>query len=437
MATPNTRHLSRPLAEAARAIATRIAERGARAWIVGGAVRDLCLGSRVEDIDMASALPPGDLEQLFESTIPVGKAFGTMIVLHEGVSVEVTTFRAERGYSDGRRPDEVSYSETPEQDAERRDFTCNALFLDPLTEELLDPTGGLADLEAGVLRTVGDARERFDEDSLRLLRLARFHARFDLEVEPETLEAARASAPGLARVSPERILAELGKILTRRNAHVAVSLMANTGILQAALPGIADLHGTGHDEHQAMERRVEALEWLETSDLAASLALLLDPLDGGRDSSIALLDGLKPSRELRRDVLECWDLCDAIEDLALLEESEVERGPDRSARLRILGAPGWPRARDLTAAWGDHRRAEQDHEGGHLGRNGRELAEFGAELPAGALEPEPLLSSADLEASGIPRGRRWGELLAEAQELQLQAVLRRREVALAWLAEQR
>jgi len=436
MATPNTRHLSRPLAEAARAIATRIAERGGRAWIVGGAVRDLCLGRRVEDVDMASALPPEVLEELFESTIPVGKAFGTMIVLHGDISVEVTTFRADQGYSDGRRPDQVSYSETPEEDAERRDFTCNALFLDPLTEELLDPTGGLADLDAGMLRTVGDARERFDEDSLRLLRLARFHARFDLEVEEETLEAARASAPGLARVSPERILAELGKILTRRNAHVAVGLMASTGILQAALPGIEALHGPNQAQERAIVRRLEALEWLETSDLAASLALLFDPLDGCRDASTALLDSLKPSRELRRDVLECWDLCDALEDLWPVEDSEVDRGPDRSARLRILRAPGWRRVRDLAAAWGDHRRAEQDHEGGHLGRNGRELTAFGAELRPGALEPEPLITSADLEASGIPRGRRWGELMAEAVELQLQAVLRSREAALAWLVEQ-
>lgn len=438
MPKPSTRHLSRPLAEAARAIAERVAGAGARAWVVGGAVRDLCLGNKVRDLDMCSALEPERLEELFEHTVPVGKAFGTVIVVVDDLPVEVTTFRSERGYSDGRRPDGVVYGATPEEDAERRDFTCNALFLDPLTDELLDPTGGVADLEAGVLRTVGDPAERFAEDALRLLRLARFHARYDLEVEPATLAAARDAAAGLARISRERVLDELAKLLTRRNAHGAVGLLAETGLLEAALPGLEALHGPHRSE--SVGDRLAALEWLESTDLAAGLAVLLDPLGGAREPALALLDGLKPSRELRRDVAAAWSLLDAMEALEPQEGPEAGHlpppGPERAARLRVLRDPAWPRARDLAAAWGDDRALDPDLEGGHLGHVGRELAELGQGLSDERLHPAPLLGSADLRDAGVAPGPRYGELLAAAEDLQLQGLLSDRGAALAWLAEQ-
>jgi tRNA nucleotidyltransferase/poly(A) polymerase len=434
--SPDLRPLKKPLADAARGIASALAEAGHRAWLVGGAVRDLALGTAVGEIDMATDALPEVIEALFPNTIPVGKAFGTIIVVWQGQSVEVTTFRSERGYSDGRRPDAVEFGATPEEDARRRDFTCNALFLDPLSGELLDPEGGLPDLEAGILAAIGDAGERFREDGLRLLRAARFHARFDLELAPETRTAARAEAAAIERIAKERILHELQSMLTARRAHVALGVLEELGILGRALPGWSELHGSWLDPVEVRRRRLETLEWLESTHAPSGFAVLFEPFGAPRTAARAALEALRPAKELVREVQALWDLLDALEALWPLDESDPEQGPDRSSRLRILADPAWPRARDLAAAFGDARGLSADGEpleGGHLGRNARELDAFAHTLSAGSIDPEPLLTSADLRARECAPGPAFGALLAEARELQLQAHLPDREAALAWL----
>ena len=150
-----------PALQLARSVCSRLAEGGHRGWIVGGAVRDLVLERPLVDLDLVSDALPDAVEGLFERTVSVGKSFGVVVVVMDGQEVEVATFRKERGYSDRRRPDEVEYALDPEVDARRRDFTCNALYLDPLTGEVRDPEGGLADLTSGRLRAVGDAGGRF------------------------------------------------------------------------------------------------------------------------------------------------------------------------------------------------------------------------------------------------------------------------------------
>lgn len=441
---PDTRHLRRELAQAARSIAERLAAAGHRTWIVGGAVRDLALGRRVQEVDLCTSALPDEIEACFDQTIGVGKAFGTVIVVFEGLNIEVTTFRSERGYSDGRHPDEVTFGATPEEDAKRRDFTLNALFLDPLTMELLDPEGGMEDLESGVLRAIGDADERFGEDALRLLRLARFHARIDLAIDPDTQAAARRQASAIANVSPERIYAELAKILVAPRAHVALRLLDELTILERALPGWAALFGPHLTTESARVRRFEALDWLESSHALSGFAVLFDPLGGDHDAARACFAHLKPSKADLKEVTALWACLDRMEALWPLEESRPERGPDRSARLRILGDAVWPRARDLAAAFGDARgpgRMEAgewvEFEDGHLGRMGRELVSFQHELPEGALQPAPLLQAQDLLAQGLPAGPELGRLLGDAFELQLQGVLKERAAALAWVAEQR
>lgn len=433
---PDLRHLKKPLADAAVGIARTLDEAGHQAWLVGGAVRDLALGLGVTEIDMTTDALPEEVEALFARTIPVGKAFGTIIVLWEGVSVEVTTFRSERGYSDGRRPDAVEFGATPEEDARRRDFTCNALFLAPLTGVVLDPEGGLRDLEAGVLSAIGEPGERFREDGLRLMRLARFAARLELRPAPETEEAARQEAGAIEAISRERILGELVRMLTSRRSHLAIGLLVELDILPRALPSWLDLHAPNMPPQEAASRRIEALEWLESTHVASGLAVLLDPLGGSRDAALELLKSLRPSNELLGEVQALWSLLDALEALWPMEESELDRGPDRSARLRILAHPSWPRARDVAAAFGDARSDPSDggaYEGGHLGRMARELAAFEHGLSAEEVTPRALLSSADLKDRGVPGGPRWGELLEGAYELQLQGRLRGRDEALSWL----
>jgi len=436
---PDVRHLKKPLADAACGIATVLSEHGHPTWIVGGAVRDLALGHVVTEIDMATGALPDQIEALFDATIPVGKAFGTIIVLWEGQSVEVTTFRSERGYSDGRRPDDVQFGATPEEDARRRDFTCNALFLNPLTGEFLDPEGGMEDLEAGVLAAIGDASERFREDGLRLMRLARFHARLDLTLAPATEAAARAEVQAIDRISKERIYHEVSRMLTARRAHQALRLLAELDVLPRALDGWVDLHAPGAKSDDVQERRFEALEWLESTHEASGFAVLFDPFGGDMRASLQALEALKPSNELVREVQSLWSLLDALEALWPLEESQVDEGPDRSQRLRLLADPLWPRARELAAAFGDARGTAPDgepFEGGHLGRMARELDAFGHAVGPAQIDPEPLLRSKDLMQREVKPGPRWGALLEQARELQLQAKLANREAALEWLETQ-
>src|SRR5262245_13356451 len=172
MQRPTVAHLPGELARAARAIAVVLARAGRRGWLVGGAVRGLALGVEPRDADLATAATPDEIERLFPRTYAVGKAFGTVVVHSGAADVQVTTFRTESAYKDARRPDEVRFGTSLEEDAARRDFTCNALYLDPLSDEFRDPTGGLDDLELRRLRCVGDPARRFAEDGLRLLRLA-------------------------------------------------------------------------------------------------------------------------------------------------------------------------------------------------------------------------------------------------------------------------
>ena len=433
MAPASTRHLPRALDQAAKEVARVLGEQGHRAWIVGGAVRDLLLGRKVSDLDMTSDARPEVIERLFERTIGVGKAFGTVIVVLGEVSIEVTTFRADGCYSDGRRPDAITYSQTPEEDAERRDFTCNAIFLDPLTDELLDPTGGEEDLAQGLLQTVGDPKLRFQEDALRLMRLARFAARLDLEVPDDVCDAAKACAPRLAKVSPERILDELSKVLVTRDCHVAVEWMHELKLLQYAIPGLPQLHGDAYDDQQSLQRRIATLEWLESNHLASGLAVLLDPLGGDGEAASAALAALRPSKNLAREIEALWKLLDQVEALDPMDDCDTDHGPDRATRLRILGDPAWPRARDICAAYGDARSQNQDLEGGHLGRNGRERSLFESELTKGEIAPEALLEPKDLEAAGLPKGKLWGETLTAAYQAQLEGDLTSREAALTWL----
>ena len=236
MVIPSMRALDPRLARAARSIAERVRSLGHRAWLVGGAVRDLALERRVQDVDMAAAARPEAIEAAFPRTSAIGRSFGTIQVRVDDVPVELTTFRSDSGYGDRRRPDRVAYGRTLEEDARRRDFTCNALYLDPLSDELRDPEGGLADLEARHLRCVGEARARFREDGLRLLRMARFAGSLDLEIDAATLAAARGEADSLVGVSAERVVGELRRAFSRPGGARALRSFG------AQTPAIAGRH---------------------------------------------------------------------------------------------------------------------------------------------------------------------------------------------------
>ena len=408
MATKSVNDLPPGQLLAARGIAQRLADAGYPSWIVGGAARDLARGVQPKDLDMVTTATPDQVEALFPRTIGVGRAFGILIVPWEGVDVELATLRTEQGYRDGRRPDEVSFGTSVEEDAGRRDFTCNALYLAVLTDEWIDPAGGLADLEARVLRTVGDPHRRFAEDGLRLLRLARFQARLDFDLAPGVAEAAAESLDALRGVSPERVREELTRILTGPRHLVALATLAATGVLPVALPVGAG--GAGWDRRLALFAGLptppgEVLGW----------AALLDPPGALTESDLAALEATRPSREQHDRILRVWQLRRLLPRLG-----------DGAERIRALREEVAPLALTLAKA--------------HASLAGEDLAPlealeaWRASRSAAELFPAPWLSSDDLAAAQVPRGPLWGKLLRAAEDEQLEGRLTCRKQALAWLA---
>ena len=228
--------------EAARRICGVLREHGHRALLAGGCVRDWILGLPPRDYDIATSAHPNDVRALFERTLAVGAAFGVIVIILPEGCFEVATFREDGPYLDGRHPASVAFRDE-RVDAARRDFTVNALFLDPETNTILDYAGGQEDLRAQVLRAVGEPRNRFQEDHLRLLRAVRFAARLGYTIAPKTRAAMAEMAPLIHHTSAERVRDELVKILTEGGAPTAFDLLDETGLLEAILPEVAAMKG--------------------------------------------------------------------------------------------------------------------------------------------------------------------------------------------------
>lgn len=226
-------------------ICRRLREKGKRGWIVGGCVRDLLRGQPAKDWDVATDARPEDIVRFFRKVIPTGIQHGTVTVVIKGVHYEVTTLRGEGAYSDGRRPDSVEFVDDITADLARRDFTMNAIAIDPVDGHLIDPFSGRGDLEARVVRAVGDPNERFAEDGLRVLRAARFAATLEHTIEPETERAmgTARSHETFRRVSQERVREEWLKAMRARRPSVAFEVMRRTDILSITCPELIESVG--------------------------------------------------------------------------------------------------------------------------------------------------------------------------------------------------
>ena len=231
-------------------------------------MRDILLGREPADYDVTTDALPSQVEEIFPGSLTVGAKFGVVIVPEEApassdaerLQVEVATFRSDVGYSDGRHPDRVDYTKSPQDDVKRRDFTINALLLDPETNEILDFVGGREDLEAGIIRAIGDPAARFGEDKLRMVRAVRFAARFGYAIEPATLKAIQKLAPEIDQISMERLRDELTKILTEGAARRGFELLDQTGLLIYLLPEIAKMKGV----EQPPQFHPEGDVWIHT-----------------------------------------------------------------------------------------------------------------------------------------------------------------------------
>lgn len=276
----------------ARALADEICGRlraaGHQAYLVGGCVRDIVLGREPVDYDVATEATPDEVQKLFPDSLTVGAQFGVVIVTavpgqqardsenQLENQVEVATFRSDVGYSDGRHPDRVVYARSPEEDVRRRDFTINALLLDPGTGQVLDFVGGRKDLEAGIIRAIGRPEERFREDKLRMLRAVRFAARFGYAIDGETFAAIRKLPGEIHQVSAERIRDELSKLLAEGAARRGFELLDETSLLAEVLPEVARMKGV----EQPPEFHPEGDVWRHT-------LLMLEGLPAGCSPTLA------------------------------------------------------------------------------------------------------------------------------------------------------
>jgi poly(A) polymerase len=274
---------------AAREILRKLATEGHEAWLAGGCVRDLLLGREPKDYDVTTSATPQIVLDLFPRTFAVGAHFGVVLVSAEidgqPTLTEVATFRSDGAYSDGRHPDVVRYTLSAEEDVQRRDFTINGLLLDPdrldervggLRGAVLDFVGGLADLDSGTIRAIGEPERRFDEDHLRMLRAVRFAARFGFEIDPATQDAIRLLAPKIHGVSRERIRDELTRMLTEGHARRAFELLDATRLLVQVLPEVTRLKGV----EQPPQYHPEGDVWIHTM-------MLLEQLEAGCPMTLA------------------------------------------------------------------------------------------------------------------------------------------------------
>ncbi|HEX7697700.1 MAG TPA: CCA tRNA nucleotidyltransferase [Candidatus Acidoferrum sp.] len=260
----------------ANSICDTLRGNGNQALLVGGCVRDLLLGLEPADYDVTTNATPEQVVKLFPESIAVGAQFGVILIPRDGLKVEVATFRSDVGYSDGRHPDRVVYSKTPQEDVQRRDFTINGLLMRHDTGEVLDFVDGQADLEAKIIRAIGEPDRRFAEDKLRMMRAVRFAARFGFEIEAATFRAIRRHVGEIHQVSPERLREELTKLLTEGAARRAFELLDETWLLQQVLPEVGAMKGV----QQPPQYHPEGDVWIHT-------LMMLEGLPAGTAPSLA------------------------------------------------------------------------------------------------------------------------------------------------------
>jgi poly(A) polymerase len=432
--------------ELAEQICATLRHHGHQAYFVGGCVRDLVLGREPADYDVCTDARPGRVQELFPRSLSVGAKFGVILVLEEsaqesGAQVEVATFRSDIGSSDGRHPDHVVYSDTPQEDVQRRDFTINGLLMDPATGEVLDYVGGLADLRAGIVRAIGDPRLRFAEDKLRMLRAVRFAARFGFSIEPETMAAARSLAPQITQVSPERIRDELTKLLTEGAARRGFELLDETGLLAVVLPDIARMKGVA----QPPQFHPEGDVWIHTRMLLEKLPPHCSPTlawgtllhDVGKPPTFAPATG--PGTRIRFNGHEevgarmaenmCRELHFSNEDTGQIESLVANhmRFKDvpqmRAATLkRFVRLPHFDEHLEL-------HRLDCLASHGSL-ENYTFVQQFLMETPPEKVYPPKLVTGDDLKDMGLVPGPRFREILLAVEEAQLEGRLQDRESAL-------
>jgi poly(A) polymerase len=435
-------------------------EHGFQAYLAGGCVRDLLLHREPSDYDVATSATPAQVMNIFPETYAVGAQFGVVLVPQpegnlessqddsseektpsKSHAVEVATFRSDLSYSDGRRPDEVRFSSDPREDVARRDFTINGMMLDPISGEVLDYVGGREDLAAGIVRAIGDPALRFTEDKLRMLRAARFAARFEYQIEAETLRAIQHSAHEINVVSRERVRHELTRMLTEGHARRAFLLLDECGLLQQVLPEISAMKGVEQPP-----------EFHPEGDVFVHTLLLLDHLpqpcpptlawgallhDMGKPATFRRApDRIRFDNHVEVGVKIAEEICarlrfsnhDTAQIVALVDNhmrfGHVTRMKESTLK-RFLRLPAFEEHLALHRA---------DSLASH-----RNLATYDlicrkiAETPPAIIRPPRLLNGEDLIAAGYTPGVKFREILEAVEDAQLEGRLNSHEAALEFV----
>jgi len=431
--------------EKATDIVRTLRQKGHQAYLVGGCVRDLLLEREPTDYDVATDATPDEVMRIFPRTWAVGAQFGVLLVpvqdekqvlrsaQDDSVSgvVEVATFRSEGLYTDGRHPDQVTYTRDPREDVQRRDFTINGLLLDPLSNKVLDYVGGRADLSAGIIRTIGPAERRFAEDKLRMLRAVRFAARFGYEIEPATFEAIRNLRSQIHQVSRERVRDELVKMLTEGHARRAFELLDQTGLLKEILPEVDRMHGVAQPPqfHPEGDVWVHTLLLLEGLPEHASPTLAMGALlhDVGKPPTFRLApDRIRFDGHVEVGVKMAEEICHRLrfsnhdtEQIARLVANHMRFADVKEMKpatlKRFFRLPRFDEHLEL------HRLdCLASHRDLTLYNFAREQL---ARMPAEQIRPKPLLTGDDLIAMGYAPGPRFKQILAAVEDAQLEGRL--------------
>jgi poly(A) polymerase len=442
--------------DSATSIVETLRQRGFQGYLVGGCVRDLLLGREPGDYDVATNATPAQVMGIFPETYAVGAQFGVVLVPVPGrdpangdradgssksYAVEVATFRSDIGYSDGRHPDEVRFSGDPREDVARRDFTINGMLLDPLSGEVFDFVGGRKDLEAGIIRTIGDPERRFGEDKLRMLRAVRFAARFEYTIDPATFAAIEKLVQQIQVVSRERMRDELTRMLTEGHARRAFLLLDESGLLKPVLPEISAMKGVEQppEFHPEGDVFVHTLLLLENLPNPCPRTLAWGALlhDVGKPPTFRVApDRIRFDGHVEVGVKMAEAICrrlrfsndDSAQILALVDHHMRFGHATRmkeSTLKRFLRLP----------AFGEHLAL---HRADCLASHG-DLATYEfiqqkrAEIPQEKMRPSPLVTGDDLIAEGHIPGPRFREILNAVEDAQLEGRLPSREAALEFV----
>ena len=441
---------STPLEATAHGVVRRLREAGFTAYYAGGCVRDMLRGEEPKDYDVATDATPEAVQRVFPRHVAVGAHFGVVVVLEGGHSLEVASFRADGVYVDGRRPETVRFT-TAQEDAARRDFTVNGMFFDPLANagagEVIDYVGGRADLEARILRAIGDPAARFAEDRLRMLRAVRFAVALDFTLEPKTWGAVRAAAGEIHAISPERIRDELVKIFTAPTRVRGWDLLDASGLMREVLPELEALKGCAqppqfHPEGDVFVHTRLVLSLLPPEPVSVPLAFgalfhdigkpscaRVDANEGGRIRFNGHEHvGAEMTEKVMRRLRFSNDAIDGTVEAVRNHMAFKDVQRMRVAKLkRFLARPGFDDELELHRA---------DCLGSHAMLDNYEFLQAKQEeFSNEPLIPKPFVTGHDLIQLGLKPGPEFKSILEAAENLQLEGGFTDRQAALVWLRE--